>query len=210
MPRARQLDLFKESKRKKLRDHSGRAEHGGEIRKGERKLRRPFDPKRPLHLVLRSTRARGAWSMRQFSKGPVIQALVYRLAERNRIKIYEYANAGNHLHVLLKAKTHAGFKKFLRTLTALVARIVTGAKKGNPVGKFWDELAYTRLVNWGKHFFRGRCYVIQNRLEAAGVIGYRVRNERKRMTHLSCSSYRPTNGPPKGSADKFAYAVRRP
>jgi hypothetical protein len=178
MHRARQLDMFKESKKKKLRDHSGRVEHGGEVRKGVRKLRRPFDPKRPLHLVVRSSRAKGTWSMRQFSKAPLIKALAYRLAERNQIKIYEYANAGNHLHLLLKAKTREGFKKFLRTLTAIVARIVTGAKKGNPVGKFWDELAYTRLVNWGRHFFRGRYYVIQNRLEAAGVIPYQDRKKK--------------------------------
>ena len=36
--------------------------HGGDVRKGRRKVARPVDPKRPIHLVLTSSRAhsRGA------------------------------------------------------------------------------------------------------------------------------------------------------
>jgi hypothetical protein len=40
-----------------------RAEHGGSIRQGRRKLARPVDPKRPLHVVLRSEKAKGDLSL---------------------------------------------------------------------------------------------------------------------------------------------------
>ena len=36
--------------------------------------------------------------------------------------------------------------KFLKTFAALLARQITGAKKGNKFGKFWDGLAYARVL----------------------------------------------------------------
>jgi len=101
------------------------------------------------------------------------------------VRIYQYANSGNHLHLLLRAKTRRGFQRFLRTFSALVPRIVTGAKKGMPIvardpkghGKFWDALAYTRIASWGRHFFNGRYYVIRNELEAEGAVSYRPRRK---------------------------------
>jgi len=38
-------------------------QHGGELTRGRRKTARPLDPKRPVHLVLRSSRAKGPWSL---------------------------------------------------------------------------------------------------------------------------------------------------
>jgi len=35
-------------------------------------------------------------------------------------------------------------------------------------------------VNWGRHFFNGRYYVIRNELEAEGYIPYRPRKNRLR------------------------------
>lgn len=39
-----------------------RTEHGGSLYKGRRKETRPLASKRPMHVVFRSSRARGAWS----------------------------------------------------------------------------------------------------------------------------------------------------
>jgi REP element-mobilizing transposase RayT len=175
MAKARQLDFFTAKSTRNLSEHMSRVEHGGDIRKGKRKLARPFDRKRAMHVTLRSERAIGAWSLLRLEKARSIKTLAYKLARENDVRIYQFANSGNHLHLLLKAKDHSGFKRFLRTLTALTSRLVTGAKKGNPVGKFWDSLAWSEIVNWGRHFFSVRYYVIQNELEAEGLLRYKPR-----------------------------------
>jgi len=49
----------------------------------------------------------------------------------------------------------------------MIARAVTRARKAKPTRKktdsarvFWDRLAYSRIVEWGKEFFRVRDYLI--------------------------------------------------
>ncbi len=51
----------------------------------------------------------------------------------------------------------------------MIARIVTGAKKGSAFGRFWDALAYSRVVEWGRAYFIAKYYVIQNEMEAEGI-----------------------------------------
>ena len=55
-----QLSLFSPN----LRAELSRTEHGGAFRRG-RKLERPVSTRRPMHVVLHSGRARGAWSLRR-------------------------------------------------------------------------------------------------------------------------------------------------
>ncbi|MCM2324780.1 MAG: hypothetical protein NDJ90_16090, partial [Oligoflexia bacterium] len=57
----------------------------------------------------------------------------------------------------------------LRALTGTLARTVTGAKKGVKKGKFWDTLAYSRVVTWGREFKNVGFYVIMNELEGLGI-----------------------------------------
>jgi Transposase IS200 like len=162
--RARQLSFADVKKSSKTTDFVRRTIHGGtpEVTKrfgGSesrsdpklRKLFRPVDPRKPLHLVFKSSRAKGDWSLRRFKHVEHIKKLTYSLAKQNQVKIIEYANAGNHLHLLVHAKDRNGFKSFTRTLTGLIARLVTGAKKGSPIrGKFWDSLFFSRVVEWGR------------------------------------------------------------
>jgi REP element-mobilizing transposase RayT len=153
-----------------------RLEHGGDIRKGKRKLARPFDPKRPLHLVMRSTRAKGPWSLLKSQK--VVKSLVYGIARRYEVRIYQFANSGNHLHFLVRAKKKRNFQNFLRVLAGKIAQGITGAKKGHAIGKFWDSLTYSRLLSWGREFLNVRFYVIQNELESEGIIPFVRRRTR--------------------------------
>jgi REP element-mobilizing transposase RayT len=176
--RARQLSFADLTKTSKSEDFSRRKIHGHDLRKGRRKLFRPVDPRKPLHLVFRAERAKGSWSLRRFKHIEHIKKLTYFLAKKNQIKIIEYANGGNHLHLLVRAKDRNGFKRFTRTLSGLVARLVTGARKGNAVGKFWDALFFSRVVEWGRDYFATKDYVIQNEREASGEIPYSPRAKR--------------------------------
>jgi|SRR5579859_1253309 len=139
-----------------------RLEHGGEVRVGKRKLERPLDVRRPLHVVLRSTRATGAWSLQTGKNDRVLRTRLRRYALRYAVRVYQFANAGNHLHILLRPTCRIGLQNFLRVFAGVGARLVTGARKGNPVGRFWDFLAYSRVVAWGRDFFGVRKYVRTN------------------------------------------------
>ncbi len=131
-----------------------------------------------MHLVLRSSQAKGERSLLHESK--FIQLLIARLAKRFRVRVYEQANSGNHLHLLVRAETRDGFKQFLMALSGRIAQKMTGAAKGKPLAaKFWDFIPFTRIVEWGRAFAIVRRYVIQNTLETLGVIPYQVRGPKK-------------------------------
>jgi hypothetical protein len=146
-----------------------RSEHGGGKRKGQRKLMRPIDPKRPLHVTMRSTRAKGSLSMLSGRNAKTIARLQERLARRFHIRVLRSANVGNHLHLLIRGRTRVEIQRFFRAFAGSVAREITGARKGRAFGKFWDELLYSKVVEWGRQLSRTLDYVFMNELEAAGV-----------------------------------------
>lgn len=162
--RGTQLHFFKSPSFSEM----NRRAHGGDLRKGKRKLARPFDPKKPLHLVLRSTRARGEWSLLRTKNEKRVRNLVYREAARAQVEIFRYANAGNHLHLVVRSRNRARLARFLRTTSGLLARMITGAKKGTAFGRFWDQLAYSRIVEWGREFLKVCEYLLTNELEGLG------------------------------------------
>lgn len=145
-----------------------RLEHGGRIRRGQRKLARPIDPKRPLHLVLRSSRARGAWSFLSPKNRVLVEKLLQVGTKHFGVKLLNQANVGNHLHLVVVPKNKALFQHFLRWFSGRLAFTITGAKKGNPVGRFWDALAYSKVLSWGRELEFVKNYLFLNRLEAVG------------------------------------------
>jgi REP element-mobilizing transposase RayT len=135
-----------------------------------------MDPKQAMHIVLRSSRARGKWSMLHPRVQSHVDEAAQRIAERHGVRIYRYANVGNHLHLLVRSRTRTAFKSFLRDLSGTIALIVTGAKKTSPLeGRFWDNLAYTRIVSWGREFKNLELYFIKNLFEAAGLLGKKAK-----------------------------------
>jgi len=146
-----------------------RTEHGGSLRLNRRKLQRPLNLKRPLHVTLRAECAKGPLSLLNPRHRFKVNAHIYRWARKRRIRILEYANVGNHLHLLVINKSGADeeIRHFFRTIGAQIAIQVTGAKRGKPFGKFWDNLLYSRIVAWGKDFTNVTNYVLTNSLEAS-------------------------------------------
>ena len=152
-----------------------RLSHGGEPSIKKRKTARPFAPKAPVHLVLRSKRARGTWSLLHRRNKSKITSMIYVYAARFKVHVYRTANRGGHLHLIVKAEDRKNLADFLRVLAGRIAVTVTGAQKsgylngkfyaGKKIGKFWDFLYWSRLVNWGQDFYNVRKYVIANELE---------------------------------------------
>jgi REP element-mobilizing transposase RayT len=149
--------------------------HGGDIAPGKRKIARPIDPKQALHVVLRSSAANGEQSMLRPKNCQPIHDFAHDLAERWGVRIYRFANVGNHIHLLIKVPSRAVWRRFIRELAGGIAVIVTGARKGaglkkNESGRgFWDELVFTRIVKFGRDFFGVKDYLAKNLFEAAGL-----------------------------------------
>jgi hypothetical protein len=172
--RKKQLDFFNT----KSEFRAGRAEYGGALngkdrRIGKRKVQRPFDRKKPIFLTLKASCAKGKLSMRNYNRDVEIRALIDQEAKRSGAKLHSYSNNGNHLHLFARFPSRAAFQKFLRTITAMIARLVTGARKGKPFGKFWDALAHSRVVTGKRAYIEVMNYVETNIFEAS--YGYLAR-----------------------------------
>jgi hypothetical protein len=134
-----------------------RTRHGGDPSVGRRKTPRPFSPKAPVHLVLKSKRARGAWALKHRRHHAKITSMIYVYAKRFNVKVYRAQVEGDQLQLLIKASERKNLADFLRVLAGRVAVVVSGAKRGvKRIGKFWDHLCSSRLVNWGADFFQVR------------------------------------------------------
>lgn len=130
-----------------------------------------------FYSVLKSSLAVGKYSLHQKQNSRFISQLVARLSKQWHVRVYEFSNNGNHLHLLIQPESRQGLKAFMRTLSALTARHVTGARKGKSLTKkFWDAIPFTRIVEWGKAFFLAKNYVIQNQLEATGRVPHAPRD----------------------------------
>jgi REP element-mobilizing transposase RayT len=148
-----------------------RTEHGGAVRRGRRKLERPVSVRRPMHVVLSSQKARGSWSLRKHER--TVRDTLRAMAHRFGIRIYDFANVGSHLHLLVRARRRESFQSFLRSFAGIVARRVTGARRGRPSGPFFSGIAWSRVVGWGRDYLGVRHYVFRNQIE--GDLGVHVR-----------------------------------
>jgi REP element-mobilizing transposase RayT len=143
-------------------------EHGGSLQKGRRKIARPLSTKTPIHLVFRSSRARDTWSFLRSANKIKVEILLRELSKKYGVKIYSFANAGNHLHVVVSVKRKESLRTFTRVFTQQVMFAITEAKKGAAQGRFWDAIYYSRMVRWGREFRALKNYLLINRMEAFG------------------------------------------
>jgi hypothetical protein len=131
----------------------GRIAHGGEDSIGKRKTTRPYSPKAPTHIILKSNRAKGKWSLRHRQNQAKITAMIYVYATRFKVKVYRASNNGHEIHLLVKATERKALADYLRVLAGRIAVTVSGARKGiKRIGKFWNHLCWSRLVKWGHEF----------------------------------------------------------
>ena len=157
-----------------LRVMRSRRIHGGELRTGRRKIQRPIAPKKWMHLTLKSSVAKGDLSLLHIKHRYKIQKLIHMEARKNFITIGDGVNMGNHFHLKMKCQSRKYFQTFLRSITGKIARLVTGAQKGKPFGKrFWDMLAFSRVLTSTYEVFLLNTYLNANRKERS--YGYQAR-----------------------------------
>lgn len=135
----------------------------------------------PTHLVLRA-REGLLRTPKNFGR---VNALVHQIALKYGIRIYEYANVGNHIHLIVRTGKRTSWAGFIRELTGRIALLVRKQTEVNRASRsalqkpgsapssqsFWLYRPFTRIVrSWRKAFQAAREYVELNRLEAEGHI----------------------------------------
>lgn len=190
MKKPNQLQLFKAD----LRFFGGRLLHG------KRRKIRPLSSKEPIHIVMRSSWAKGANSFLSARNKNEIQKLINVISQKYFIRVYQVAIAGNHLHLILKISHRGNYKTFVRVLAGSIAshimkkqsfklfkNSVLNQERGDPhpgatelqgiSQQFWQFRPWTRVLHWGKDFKKCCGYLRQNVLEALGFIKYKPRKD---------------------------------
>ena len=135
---------------------------GGALNKGKRKTARPLSNKRPIHLVLK---CKSAWNLRLEQKR--VNDLAFKYSRKFGVQIYKKSVQKDHYHLVIRISNPQSYKKFIRSLTAALAR---------QLGKgMWKLIPFSRVLSWGREFKTVIAYVEQNEMEALGVILYQVR-----------------------------------
>lgn len=158
--------------------------YGGELLKTRksRSAGRPLDTRNTIHLVLRSTKAKGEWSFKRPKNDSKIRDIVKRFSQKFGVKTLSVANVGNHLHLQIKLGNRFTYAPFIRSLTASIAMAVTGASrwkpfelrlsKKNPNEKvkdsFWDYRPFSRVIQSLRGFLNLRDYMRINQMEGFG------------------------------------------
>lgn len=190
----KQLDLLPKPKR----------EHGGSLAVKKRRSFRPMNSKLSLHITLKSQHAVGGRCLFRHKKR--ILFVMRKASKLFHVKVYNYAIAGNHLHLLIKGPDRESLQNFFRVFAGHTAQGIlrdcpltlakpkpgapepggapaNSAKTREPCKKnqrkFWSYLLYTRIVTWGREFKRVHIYIEKNVLETLHVIAYEPRKLKK-------------------------------
>jgi REP element-mobilizing transposase RayT len=161
---------------------------GSYLKNSNPKTPRPISIKKSMHLVMRSSYAKGEYSFLKRAKK--IQDIINTQGKAFGVKVYRQANGGNHLHLVILPRSRQAFNGFIRAISGLIARCVLDVERGrsffksdgkNPAG-FWDKRPFTRIIEWGREFKTVSTYLVQNTLEALGFIPYQPRKQKLRLT----------------------------
>ena len=165
MKRARQLNFSAFSK--KFKYVSSTAFGGERFARYNPSSSRPLAAHVPVHVVLRSDVAKGGRSLLRFDKD--VRSIVFLRAKALGIKIKEFANVGNHIHLVVMLPSVRVWGDFIRSITGLIARLVMGAERGSAVGeRFWVGRPWSRIVAWGRDLAGVVKYLGLNHIEALG------------------------------------------
>ncbi len=130
---------------------------------------------------------------------PLIEKIITKFKKRFHIRVYEMAIVSNHIHLVVKGHYRRDLQNFFRVVAGHIAqeilrqfpilpreRVRAGGAPNKSVrtgktreqeNRFWQTRVYSRIVSWGREYIRVKKYVIQNALEALGLIPYKARTK---------------------------------
>lgn len=163
--KSKQLSLIKKTSTSYggdlLRTRKGRA-HG-----------RPLDTKNSMHLVLRSSKAKGPWSFLKPQNRQAIQNILGKFSKRYGVRVLSLANVGNHLHLQIQLSNRQSYRKFIKAITSAIAMSITGINRWTQNAdeklKFWDRRPFTRVIVGFRSILNLKNYIYLNQLEGMGI-----------------------------------------
>ncbi len=172
--RQKQLDFFS-----KLSVFAARKEFGGSMLKSHPKCKRPHSKNNFMHIVLKSQYRPQIISFRDARYLQRIQKILIEKAKFFHVSLEQFSINTTHIHLLIRAKSRAQYIAFLKTITALIPRIIGAAKKGSPsmYKNLWEARPFSRIVSWGREKVRVALYIEQNFHEATGFSPYKPRRK---------------------------------
>lgn len=114
----------------------------------------------------------------------MIEKTIDKAKKKFNVQVYEMAVVYNHIHLLIKGSSRIELQNFFRVVAGHIAQEILRkhpleAQPGQE-NVFWMSRLYSRVVTWGNEYFSVRKYVIQNTLEAMGLIPYQERKNKRR------------------------------
>lgn len=106
---------------------------GGALLKGKRKNLRPLSSKDPIHIVMRSTFAKGKDSFLAQRNHAAIERFISIFSKRFHIRIYQRAIVGNHIHLIIRSPHRNQYKAFIKALSGKIASHVMGDQSFKPI-----------------------------------------------------------------------------
>ena len=107
-----------------------RLEHGGGLGEGQRKKARPVSTREPIYLLLRTSKAKGRYALDRPEQAEKVDSIIEKQAKACRVTVLEFQNHGSSLHFLIRVSSRAGYLRFIRSVSGLISRQVTGAERG--------------------------------------------------------------------------------
>lgn len=151
-----------------------KSEYGGSLMATSncRSRTRPLAVRSSMHLVLKSSLAKGEWSLRRHCHA--VTQISNKFCEKYGVTLLSLANAGNHIHHHIQLSRRRTFAPFIRALTGALAMGITKASrwyrpKALLERGFWDHRPFTRIVAGYRDFLSLKNYVTINHLEGQGL-----------------------------------------
>ena len=148
---------------------------GGALLNGRRKRQRPLSFRKPIHIVIRASLATGRWSFVKKENRVKIERWLAKFSLQTGTKVYEKALVSNHIHMVILCRNRKAYCDCIRALTGTLPRSVFRFQ--HPTKSFFDHRPFSRIIEWGRDYKNTCSYVIQNALEALGVIPYKERGK---------------------------------
>jgi REP element-mobilizing transposase RayT len=188
--RMKQLSLIPKNQLGPIGTKAGAKAFGGDLQIGKRKVARPLATNRPIHLVLKSTKAKG--SLCFLNHQSHLDRTIKHLSKKWGVSIRKTAWLGNHVHLIIQIGSRFQYQGWIRELTASIVRIlftrtgfpragIGGSKNdqiesagGEKLKSFFDHRPFTRVVDWGKDYKNMVEYIVLNQMEVFGLRKYKI------------------------------------
>ncbi|MBX3017196.1 MAG: hypothetical protein KF767_04855 [Bdellovibrionaceae bacterium] len=145
--------------------------YGGTLRRRrDRRGARPVSSRHALHMVFKSSSAKGPTSFLHPRSRVILHRTLRQMAKRYGLRVHEVGICGNHFHMLVRFHHRRYLLAFNRVFTGTLVKRLCGSQKLEK--RFFDFRPFTRVVESRRGYQIARDYVLLNQLEGLRIIPY--------------------------------------